>query len=39
MQRRVPGVEKIAELIGFDPKTNLDVILSKVIDYMRKQMN
>lgn len=38
MQRRVPGIEKIGNLIGFSPKTNLDAILSKVVDYMRKQV-
>jgi len=38
MQRRVPGIEKISKLIGFNPTTNLDAILSKVISYMRKQM-
>ena len=35
MQRRVPGLEKIENLIGFNPQTSLDVILSKVITYMR----
>ena len=35
MQRRVPGLEKIEKLIGFNPQTSLDVILSKVINYMR----
>ena len=32
MQRRVPGIEKIQSLVGFDPKKNLDVILDDVID-------
>jgi UDP-glucose 4-epimerase len=36
MQRRVPGVEKLQNLIGFDPKTTLDVILTKVINYYSK---
>ena len=35
MQRRVPGLEKIENLIGFNPQTPLDVILSKVINYIR----
>ena len=35
MQRRVPGLEKVGKLIGFNPRTQLDVILSKVIAYMR----
>ena len=37
MQRRVPSVEKIKKLIGFDPKTPLDVILAKVITFMQKR--
>ena len=37
MQRRVPGIEKIKALIGFDPKTNLDAILTRVVNYMRKR--
>ena len=35
MQRRVPGLEKIGKLIGFNPQTQLDAILSKVIAHMR----
>jgi UDP-glucose 4-epimerase len=35
MQRRVPGIEKISNLIGFNPQTHLDDILDKVIAYMR----
>jgi UDP-glucose 4-epimerase len=38
MQRRVPGIEKIKALIGFDPQTGLDTILIKVINYMRKNI-
>ncbi|MBT8341256.1 MAG: NAD-dependent epimerase/dehydratase family protein [Desulfatitalea sp.] len=38
MQRRVPGIEKIANLTGFDPKADLDVILTKVIRYMRSHL-
>jgi UDP-glucose 4-epimerase len=37
MQRRVPGIEKIKNLIGFDPKTSLDAILTRVVNYMRKR--
>ena len=37
MQRRVPSIEKIRALIGFDPKTPLEVILTKVISHMRKR--
>ncbi len=36
MQRRVPSIEKINNLIGFVPKANLDTILSQVINYSRK---
>jgi UDP-glucose 4-epimerase len=35
MQRRVPGIEKIKEAVGFEPKTNLDSILDNVINYMK----
>ncbi len=35
MQRRVPGIEKIRSYIGFDPKTDLDTILERVIEGMR----
>ena len=34
MQRRVPGSDKIARLINFEPKTSLDKILNSVVDYM-----
>ena len=36
MQRRVPSVEKLNNLVGFDPKTTLDAILTKVINYASK---
>jgi UDP-glucose 4-epimerase len=39
MQRRVPGIGKIRELIGFNPQTSLDAILAKVISYQRKRTN
>jgi UDP-glucose 4-epimerase len=35
MQRRVPGIEKIRNLIGFKPCTDLDTIILKVIDYIK----
>ncbi|MBW2133595.1 MAG: hypothetical protein JRG88_13895, partial [Deltaproteobacteria bacterium] len=35
MQRRVPGIEKIKTLVGFEPKTDLDTILNRVIEAMR----
>jgi UDP-glucose 4-epimerase len=36
MQRRVPGIGKIKRLIGFEPKTDLDRILSLVIEHARQ---
>jgi UDP-glucose 4-epimerase len=36
MQRRVPGIEKINKLIGFEPKSDLDMILDEVIKYFKK---
>lgn len=39
MQRRVPGVEKIQKLIGFNPQTYLDTILEEVIEFMRRNPN
>ncbi len=35
MQRRVPSIDKIKNLIGFAPKTSLDEILNHVIASMR----
>ena len=32
MQRRVPSIEKIKNLIGFKPKTNLNTIIKRVVD-------
>ncbi len=37
MQRRVPGIEKIKSLVGFEPKTRLDTILEQVIGFMRSE--
>ena len=34
MERRVPGVEKIRQCIGFEPKTDLDGILENVIAHI-----
>ena len=36
MQRRVPGIEKIKSLIGFEPKTDLDTIIDNVIEYAKE---
>ena len=35
MQRRVPGIDKIRSVIGFEPKTDLDTILQKTIDSIK----
>ncbi len=35
MQRRVPSIEKIKNLIDWRPTTNLDMMLGKVIEYYR----
>jgi UDP-glucose 4-epimerase len=35
MQRRVPSIEKLKSFIGFEPKTDLDTILSDIIDGMK----
>ena len=35
MLRRVPGIEKINQCIGFNPKTDLDEILKQVVAFMK----
>ena len=35
MPRRVPDISKIRGLVGYDPKVQLDEILTRVIDYVR----
>lgn len=39
MQRRVPGIDKIREVVGFQPRTDLDTILTRVIEYMRRDQD
>lgn len=39
MQRRVPGLDKIHDLIGFDPKTDLTTILEKTIEDIKNRQN
>ena len=39
MQRRVPGIEKIKRVTGFEPRTDFDAILQKVIDYIKEKGN
>lgn len=38
MQRRVPSTEKLKEIIGQSPKSDLDTILSDVIEYFRDKL-
>jgi UDP-glucose 4-epimerase len=35
MPRRVPDITKIRSLVGYEPKVQLDEILTRVIDYVR----
>ena len=37
MPRRVPDITKISELTGYQPRVQLDEILTKVIDYFRRR--
>ena len=37
MPRRVPDISKLAQLIGFEPKIDLDDIISRVVAHMREQ--
>jgi UDP-glucose 4-epimerase len=37
-RRRVPSVEKIYNVIGWEPKTALDQTIDQVIDYYRREM-
>ncbi len=36
MQRRVPSIDKIRGLVGYEPVTDLETILQQVIDYQRR---
>ncbi len=38
MQRRVPSIQKIRRIIGFEPTTDLDTALDHVIRHMRNMM-
>jgi UDP-glucose 4-epimerase len=35
MERRCPNIEKVRNLIGFEPKHNLEAIIQSVIDYFK----
>jgi UDP-glucose 4-epimerase len=39
MQRRVPSLEKINNLIGYEPRSSLDDVLKRVIDYEKTFLN
>ncbi|MFH1102662.1 MAG: GDP-mannose 4,6-dehydratase [Pseudomonadota bacterium] len=39
MQRRVPGIDKIRRLLGFEPESDLNAILIHVIDFMKKPLS
>ncbi|MBW2096435.1 MAG: GDP-mannose 4,6-dehydratase [Deltaproteobacteria bacterium] len=36
MQRRCPSIEKIRDLIGFEPSYDIDAIIQSVIDYFKE---
>jgi UDP-glucose 4-epimerase len=36
MPRRVPDISKVAALIGYSPKLNLDEIIERVVEHMRR---
>ena len=38
MRRRVPDLEKVHQLIGYEPRFTLDETLKRVIDYERQQI-
>ena len=37
MPRRVPDITKMRELIGYEPRVQLDEILTRVIDHFRRR--
>jgi UDP-glucose 4-epimerase len=37
MERRVPSIEKVSDLIGFKPNDNLDDIIREIVAYMKKE--
>jgi len=39
MQRRCPDVSKIKELVGYEPKVDLDGILKSVIEYYKEELS
>jgi hypothetical protein len=37
MPRRVPDLTKVGKMIGYQPKSDLDDILTQVIEYFRRK--
>jgi UDP-glucose 4-epimerase len=37
MERRVPDIEKVSQLIGFKPNDNLDNIIRKIVAFMKNE--
>ncbi len=38
MERRVPSIEKVTRLIGFEPNENLDDIIREIVGYMKTEI-
>jgi UDP-glucose 4-epimerase len=38
MQRRVPDIEKVSQLIGFKPNDNLEHIIRKIVAFMQNEI-
>lgn len=38
MMRRIPCLDRIKQIVGYQPKTNLDQILQSVVDDMKKKL-
>jgi UDP-glucose 4-epimerase len=39
MPRRVPDLRKVHDLVGYEPKVQLDEIITRVIEYFRSQQS
>jgi UDP-glucose 4-epimerase len=39
MERRVPGIEKVSQLIGFTPNDNLDDIIKEIVTFMKTKIS
>jgi UDP-glucose 4-epimerase len=38
MERRVPSIEKVSQLIGFTPNDNLDDIIREIVAFMKTEI-